>query len=130
MESKVTFETHREGANSKIDGFALITTAQTMAYYHRNDEILHVKDSNTDSADNQRDEIQCMSESAKSILGERKFTEYITSNARSKKFCSIHVSSSPGENKDKTVVIEGRCNGNEVIRRLKAVWSAAIVPFL
>ena len=102
VEGKVTVETRREGSNNMIDGFALVSTAQTMIRHHGNDETQHYRNGNDDSA-YARDGIECVIESAKFILGERKFTEFVPGNSGSMKFRSFLVSTSPEEENDEAV---------------------------
>ncbi len=102
VEGKVSVETRREGTNNMIDGFALVSSSQTMIRHHRNDETQHDKNGNDDSA-YERDGIECMIESAKSILSERIFTEFVSGNSRSMKFRSFLVSTSPEEENDEAV---------------------------
>lgn len=87
VEGEVTVETSRA---KLADGFQLITTAQTMLTHHDNDEKL-----TKDKSDNNfhREELECMIESAKSVLGERKFTEFVPENSQSMKFRSFLVTS-------------------------------------
>lgn len=105
VEGEVTVETIRRGAKL-MDGFTLITTAQTMIRPHRNEETQRKIDK-IDS-EQQREELQCMIESAKSILGERKFSEFVPGNSRSLKFRSIFVTAtSDDDEEDEEAVIEG-----------------------
>ncbi|KAL7439921.1 hypothetical protein ACHAXH_004537 [Discostella pseudostelligera] len=105
VEGEVTVETMRRGAKL-MDGFTLITTAQTMIRPHRNEKTQR-KNDKIDS-EQQQQEIECMIESAKSILGERKFTEFVQGNSRSLKFRSIFVTATSDDGEeDEEAVIEG-----------------------
>jgi hypothetical protein len=102
----VNSSSHR-GDEKMIDGFTLISTARTMIRHHGSDESPN-KDDTTDDAYQQQEEIECMIESAKSILGERKFTEFVPANSRSLKFRSVIVATSSEEDEDdEDVNIEG-----------------------
>ena len=101
----VNSSSHR-GDEKMIDGFTLISTARTMIRHHGSDESSD-KDDTTDSVYQQQEELDCMIESATSILGERKFTEFVPGNRRSLKFRSVIVTTSSENEDEEEVAIEG-----------------------
>jgi len=91
-EGEVTVETSR----AKDEGFALITTAQTLITM---DTDTIVQDTDDESSDVEEEALDCMNESIRAILDERKFSEFVvpSGNSKSLKFRSFLVASEEDE---------------------------------